>query len=464
MKRKPSILIVDDEKSTREGLARAMRRNYEVHLAEDGARALNMLAERDMDVVLTDLRMPGIDGISLIQRILARTPQPVCILLTAYGSIETAVEAIKRGAADFLTKPVDLDELDVRIQRAVHARHMEQENRDLREQLDSKYGMENIIGQSDALRDVLETIRQVAPSRANILIEGETGTGKELVAQAIHRLSPRAKGPMITVHCASLPQTLLESELFGHEKGAFTGASERRPGRFELADGGSLFLDEIGEIDSATQVKILRVLEQRTFERVGGRDTLEVDVRLMAATNKQLKALVDEGKFREDLYYRLNVVTITLPPLRDRREDIPLLIQKFLDEFNRENDKAVEGVTSDCMAALVAYDWPGNIRELRNVVERMVVLSRQPRLTVRELPAHMRKGGDEPRSAIVTPDMSLEDAERNMISKALEMHGGNRTRAAEQLGISRRTLHRKLNEYGLREKAKDESTGGEDAD
>ncbi len=461
MMKKPSILIVDDERSTREGLARALKRQYEVHLAEDGPRALDVLSQNDIDVVLSDLRMPGMDGITLIQRILARTPQPVCILLTAYGSIETAVEAIKRGASDFLTKPVNLDELDLRLQSALRARHMEQENRQLREQLDAKFGMESMVGESPAIQEVFDTVRQVAPSRANVLIQGETGTGKELVAQAIHRLSPRAKGPLITVHCASLPPTLLESELFGHEKGAFTGATERRPGRFELADGGSLFLDEIGEIDSSVQVKILRVLEQRTFERVGGRDTLEVDVRLMAATNKDLKQLVQEGTFREDLFYRLNVVTIMLPSLQERLEDIPLLVQKFLEEFNAENNKQIEGLTPDCLSALMTYDWPGNIRELRNVIERMVVLSRQPRLTVRDLPAHMRQGADEPRAAMVTPDMSLDDAERTMIIKALEMHAGNRTKAAKQLGISRRTLHRKLNEYGLRENA--EKSGGGDA-
>ncbi len=450
MMKKPAILIVDDEKSTREGLARALRKHYAVHLAEDGPRALDILARHEIDVVLSDLRMPGMDGITLIQRILARTPQPVCLLLTAYGSIETAVEAMKRGATDYLTKPVNLDELDLRLKNALSARDMEQENRQLHEQLDSKYGMENIIGQSAAIHEMFDTIRQVASSRANVLIQGETGTGKELVAQAIHRLSPRSKGPLISVHCAALPPTLLESELFGHEKGAFTGATERRPGRFELANGGSLFLDEIGDIDAAIQVKILRVLEQRTFERVGGRETLEVDVRLMAATNKDLKLLVEEGTFREDLFYRLDVVTISLPPLRERTEDIPLLVQKFLDEFTRENNKQIEGLTPDCMSALLAYDWPGNIRELRNAMERMVVLARQSRLTVRDLPAHLRKGADEPRSPVVIPDMSLNDAERAMIIKALEKHGGNRTQAAKQLGISRRTLHRKLNEYGLR--------------
>ncbi len=450
MSKKAKILIVDDEKSTRDGLARALQRQYDVHVAGDGMAALELLDQQPVDVVLSDLRMPGMDGLTLIQRILAKTPQPACILLTAYGSIDTAVEAIKRGATDFLTKPVNLDELDMRIQGALRARTMEKENRELRQQLDSRFGLESLIGQSPGLEEVLDTIRQVAPSRANVMIQGETGTGKELVARAIHRLSPRAKAPLITVHCAALPTNLLESELFGHEKGAFTGATERRQGRFELADGGSIFLDEIGEIDTTVQVKILRVLEERAFERVGGHDTLEVDVRLIAATNKDLEAMVKEGTFREDLFYRLNVVTIALPPLRERREDIPLLMQKFLDEFNQENSKSIEGFTSDCQQALISYDWPGNIRELRNVVERMVVLARQERLTVRDLPAHMRKGADEPAPVAVMPNMSLDEVEKNMILRALEAHQGNRTKAAEQLGISRRTLHRKLNEYGLR--------------
>ena len=450
MSTRPAILIVDDEKSTRDGLARALKRQYAVHLAENGTQALRVLDQHDIDLVLSDLRMPGMDGLTLIQRILARSPQPICILLTAYGSIETAVDAIKRGAYDYLQKPVNLDELDLLLQRALRAREMEQENRQLHEQLDQRFGLENIIGQSPGLEEVLETTRQVAPSRANVLIQGETGTGKELVAQAIHQLSPRAKAPLITVHCASLPANLLESELFGHEKGSFTGATERRPGRFDLADGGSLFLDEIGEIDPTVQVKILRILEERSFERVGGRETLEVDVRLMAATNKDLKQLVDEGTFREDLYYRLNVVTITLPPLRERREDIPLLAQKFLVEFSQENEKEIEGFTADCMNGLLAHDWPGNVRELRNAIERMVVMTRQSRLTVRDLPAPLREGAEEPQALPLMPDMSLEEAEKSMILRALETHNGNRTKAARQLGVSRRTLHRKLNEYELR--------------
>ncbi len=450
--KKNRILIVDDEKSTREGLARALRRNYEVVLAENGARALEIVEDHPVDVVLADLRMPGMDGLSLLQRLLARTPQPVCILLTAYGSIETAVEAMKRGAHDFLTKPVNLDELDLLLKRALRNRAMEIENRTLREQLDEKYGMENMIGDSPPMREGFETIRQVAPSRATVLIQGESGTGKELVAHAIHRLSPRRQGPFIAVHCAALSPTLLESELFGHERGAFTGAVERRAGRFELADGGSIFLDEVSEIDPSVQVKILRVLEERRFERVGGRETLESDVRLIAATNRDLQRMVEEKKFRDDLFYRLHVVVINLPPLRERREDIPLLAQSFLASFSKENNKPVEGLTSEAMEILMRYDWPGNIRELKNAIERMVVLSRQNKLTVRDVPAAIREQTGESPSTRSKPDMSLEDAEREHILKALEAQGGNRSRAARQLGISRRTLHRKLNQYGIRER------------
>ena len=455
MSARPTILIVDDEKSTRDGLARALQRRYQVLLAEDGARALDIASQQPVDVVLSDLRMPGMDGLTLIQRLLSLTPQPICLLLTAYGSIETAVEAMKRGAHDYLTKPVNLDELDLLLKRLLRARDVERENTELREQLEERFGLDQIIGRSPALEEVLDTVRQVAPSRATVLIEGETGTGKELVAQAIHRLSPRAQAPLITVHCAALPPSLLASELFGHERGAFTGATERRPGRFERADGGSLLLDEIGEIDATVQVKILRVLEERTFERIGGKEQLEVDVRLMAATNKNLAEQVAKGAFREDLYYRLNVVTVTLPPLRDRREDIPLLAQKFLDDFNRDNGKAIEGFTPDCMNALMAHPWPGNIRELRNVVERMVVLSRRDALTLRDLPAPMRTGAQDPAPAVPPSALSLEAAEKDLIVKALAAHDGNRTKAAEQLGISRRTLHRKLNAYGLR----DQKTG-----
>ncbi|MBU1909015.1 MAG: sigma-54 dependent transcriptional regulator, partial [Verrucomicrobia bacterium] len=391
---------------------------------------------------------PGQDGLALMQRALARTPAPVCILLTAYGSIETAVDAMKRGAYDFLTKPVSLDRLDLLLQRALRERDVESENRRLREQLDARFGLERIVGRSAAMQEVFDTVRQVGPSRATVLVTGESGTGKELVARAIHQLSPRIHGPFIPLHCAALSPTLLESELFGHEKGAFTGAVERRRGRFELADGGSLFLDEVGEIPAGIQVKILRVLEERKFERVGGQETIEVDVRLIAATSRDLKKMVDEGAFREDLFYRLNVVSVHLPPLRARPEDIPLLVQHFLKELAEENGKTLEGLTPEAMGLLTAHPWPGNVRELRNVIESMVVLARGGTLTVRDVPVALREES-RPRGGLPAGPLSLDEAEKQLILRTLKACDDNRTRAAAQLGISRRTLHRKLKEYGL---------------
>ncbi|MBW7908124.1 MAG: sigma-54-dependent Fis family transcriptional regulator [Kiritimatiellae bacterium] len=449
--KKPLVLIVDDEKNSREGLARALQRSYEVRLAENGPRALEFLANEPVDVMLSDVRMPGMDGLTLLQRAIARSPAPVCIMLTAYGSIELAVEAMRRGAYDFMTKPINLDRLELVLKRALESRALVEENRALREQLDARFGLENIVGQSPALQEVFDTIRQVAQSRATVLIQGESGTGKELVAQALHRLSPRSKGPFIAVHCAALSETLLESELFGHERGAFTGATERRRGRFELADGGTLFLDEIGEIDSSLQVKILRVLEERRFERVGGQETIDVDVRLVAATNRDLKKKVEEGTFREDLFYRLDVVAIRLPPLRERVGDLPLLVDHFISVFAEENGKKIVGITPEAMQALGGYEWPGNVRELRNMVERMVVLARGEKLTLRDVPLHVR--GELDAGPARGGALSLEANEKQMIVRALKASGGNVTKAAAELGISRRTLHRKLNEYGLRDSA-----------
>ena len=386
----------------------------------------------------------------MLSRLLGRDPKPVLILLTAYGNIETAVEAMKRGAYDFLAKPVDLDRLDLLLRRALAERRLGAENRRLKEQLDSKHGFENIIGTSPAMREVFETIRQAAPTRATVLIQGESGTGKELVARALHQCSPRREGPFVPVHCAALAPTLLESELFGHEKGAFTGAVERRRGRFEMADGGTLFLDEIGEIDASLQVKILRVLEERKFERVGGTETLSVDVRLIAATNRDLRKKVAEGSFREDLFYRLYVVNLTVPPLRERDGDVVLLAQHYLKALAAENGKKTRSITPEAMDALAAYSWPGNVRELRNVIERMVVLGTGERLDVRDLPAAVRESSAGPAAGTAQAGRVLRDAERQLIEDALRRHKGNRTKAAQELGISRRTLHRKLNEFGLR--------------
>jgi len=449
---KPTVLVVDDERGTREGLERALRDRYEVLVADDGQKALQILEARPVDVMITDLRMPGMDGMTLLRRANSLQKPPVTIMMTAYGSVESAVEAMKAGAFHYVTKPnVNLDELELVIQRGLGARQIETENVSLRSQLDKKFGLENIIGESPAMQQVFDMVQQVAPTRATVLITGETGTGKELIAHAIHNLSPRKKSAFVAVHAAALPSSLLESELFGHEKGAFTGAVERRIGRFELADGGTLFLDEIGEIEPAMQVKVLRVLEERSFERVGGQKTLNVDVRLVAATNKDLRKMVGEGRFRDDLFYRLSVVTIQLPPLRARREDIPLLATAFMKQCSEDNDKNVTEMTPEAMNVLMAYDWPGNVRELRNAIEQMVVLSRAEKLTLRDVPATVRGGADLTKVTIVRPGatMTVEEAERQLIVQALKETGGNRTRAAQKIGMSRRTLHRKLKTYNL---------------
>ncbi len=461
VKKKPAVLVVDDDKNTRDGLNLALKKTYNVLLAENGSRALELLGEHEVDILLGDVRMPGMDGLTLMKRALARKPQLIVILLTAYGNVETAVEAMKQGAYDFLMKPVNLDRLDLLLQRALRSREVESENVDLRRQLDDKYGLENIIGSSQPMAEVFDVIRQAAPTRATALVQGESGTGKELVAHAIHGLSPRAKGPFIAVHCAALSPGLLESELFGHEKGAFTGAVGRRNGRFEMADGGTLFLDEVSEIDPSVQVKLLRVLEERKFERVGGGEEIEVDIRLIAATNKVLRKLVDEGNFREDLFFRLDVVNINLPPLRDRRDDIPLLCQRFLRDASEKNGKQIEGLTSEALNILALYSWPGNVRELRNTIEKMVVLARKEKLTARDIPHNIRnavqqaEGSAGGESGLAVParapgpgsKSSLADVEREMIYNALEKHNGSRTEAARELGISRRTLHRKLKQY-----------------
>jgi two-component system response regulator AtoC len=448
---RPTILIVDDDRPQREGLQRALADRYEVLTADEAGRAYSILESKPVDVLLTDLRMPGDDGMKLLRRARSLSNPPVSIMMTAYGSIDNAVEAMKAGAYHYVTKPVNLDELELVIERALNSRRIEAENVNLHEQLDRRFGLENLVGESPAMLQVFDVVQQVAPTRATVLISGETGTGKELVAHAIHNLSPRKSGPFVAVHAAALTTTLLESELFGHEKGAFTGAVERRIGRFEAADGGTLFLDEVSEIDPAMQVKLLRVLEERAFERVGGTKTIQVDVRLVAATNKDLKKLVSEGKFRDDLFYRLSVVTVNLPPLRERRSDVPLLVQAFIRQCSAENGKPVREITAEAVNTLMAYDWPGNVRELRNTIEQMVVLSRGERLTLRDVPATVRGGADLTKISVVRPGttMTVEEAERQLIAQALKETDGNRTRAAQRIGMSRRTLHRKLKKYGL---------------
>jgi DNA-binding NtrC family response regulator len=453
---KPSVLIVDDEKHTRDGLRRALENDYAIFIAEDGATAMRLIEGETFDIVLTDLRMPDFDGLQLVQRAQSVSRPPVCIMMTAYGSVENAVEAMRRGAYDYLTKPIDLEHLELVLKRALDNRKLLVENVMLRQQLDKRFGMENIIGQSAPMIEVLDTIRQVAPSRATVLIQGESGTGKEVIARAVHQLSPRRNGPFLAVHCAALSESLLESELFGHEKGAFTGALERRLGRFEEADGGTIFLDEIGEIDPAVQVKILRVLGERQFERVGGSKTLSVDVRLIAATNRNLEELVKAGKFRDDLFYRLQVVTITLPPLRQRGEDVVLLANAFLREYARENNKVISEITPEAMSAMQLYPWPGNVRELRTAIERAVVLARGEKIGLRDLPPAVsavvetaHEQGAVPPEQLAKSAMTLDEVERLMIINALKATEGNRSESARRLGISRRTLHRKLHDYKL---------------
>src|ERR1700681_2269253 len=462
MNLQPTILIVDDEKHTRDGLRRLLENDYDVYVAGDIAGAMNVLEREHVDLLLTDLRLGADDGMQLIDRALKMPHPPICVMMTAYGSVDTAVEAMKRGAYDFVTKPLNLDKVEMLIARALQSRKLEQENRTLRQQVDERYGLENIWGESLALREVLDTIKQVAPSSASVLIEGESGTGKELAAHAIHNLSRRNMSKFVTVHCAALSSTLLESELFGHEKGAFTGAHERRIGRFEQANGGTIFLDEVAEIDPSTQVKLLRVMsEERAFERVGGNQTLRADVRIIAATNKNLEQLVKEGKFRDDLYFRLNVVRIVMPPLRDRKDDIPLLVRAFLRQFSKANNKEIVDLTGEAMNALLTYNWPGNVRELRTAIEHGVVMTTGPKITLRDLPSALRQaaGATLPRGISAAKafgekasPLDLHETERKLILQALATTNGNVTAAAKKLGISRRTLHRKINEINAKEK------------
>jgi DNA-binding NtrC family response regulator len=450
----PTLLIVDDEKTTREGLRAALEHRFDVYLAEDAQAATELLERENFDVLLTDFKLPTEDGMKLIARAKSLPRPPICILMTAYGSEELAVEAMKRGADDYIAKGrLQIDELEMRIARALRRQNLEAENVSLRQQLDAKFGLDHIIGESAAMREVFEVVQQVAPTRTTVLLQGESGTGKELIAKAIHQLSPRAKQPMVSVHCAALAPTLLESELFGHEKGAFTGAHERRIGRIEQAQGGTLFLDEIGEIDATLQIKLLRFLGERTFERVGSGKTLTADVRLIAATNKNLEEMVRAKTFREDLYFRLKVVEITLPGLRERTGDIPLLAQSFLRELANENSKPVNGFLPETLELLMKYSWPGNVRELRTAIEHAVVLCRGDKISTRDLPASVRAGAAggaaDPQRMLTRDDLTVKEAEKQLIIRALNETNGNRTLAAKRIGMSRRTLHRKLHTYGL---------------
>ena len=445
-----TVLIVDDEKNIRAGLSHALELDgYDTLLAADGQEALEIIADSEVDLVIADLKMPRVSGQELLRRLVEQYPSVPVILLTGHGTIATAVTAMRDGAYDFLTKPVNLDRLSLLAKRALSTRELALRHRALQEELESQRSDSAIIGTSAAMQRLMRVVRQVAPTKASVLVTGESGVGKELVADALHRFSDRSGRPLVKVHCAALAETLLESELFGHEKGAFTGAIGRKRGRFELANTGTIFLDEIGEINQAVQVKILRVLQEKAFERVGSEDTLQVNVRVVSATNRDLRRRIDEGAFREDLFYRLNVVHIEVPPLRERREDVPLLATAFVKEFARENGKQIEGIDARAHAALYNYSWPGNVRELRNSIESAVVMAGGSTIELAHLPPTISQAVDEPGCIRITTGSKLTDAEREIIRATLAANNGNKTRTAEVLGIGRKTLHRKVAEYGL---------------
>lgn len=464
------VLIVDDEKHTRDGLRMSLEDEFDIYLAANIREAAEILKSEAVDVLLTDLRLGGESGMDLIEQALAIPNSPVCLLMTAFGSEDVAVEAMKRGAYDYISKPLNIDELEIVIKRAIKSRNSEAEVKALKVQVEERFGLENIIGNSEAMQPVFEMVRQVAPTRATVLIGGESGTGKELISKAIHNLSGRPRAKMVTVHCAGLNEQLLESELFGHERGAFTGAVERRIGRFEEANGGTLFLDEIGEIEHSTQVKLLRALGERTIERLGSNKPIKIDVRVIAATNRNLLEMVNEGSFRDDLYFRLNVVSIEMPPLRDRKGDIILLVQAFLKEFCAENNKRLLEFTSDAQQRLISYNWPGNVRELRSAVEHGVVMCNTGKIGLRHLPPLLRE--DSGHDQLLLPagrgssttsankgieekfqDLNLANMEQRYIKVALERTNGNRTEAAKLLGISRRTMQRKIKDIEERQEA-----------
>ncbi len=444
------ILVVDDEPANREVLEKILsREGYSVIHAAGGEEALAALRQSPFDLMLTDLRMPRMDGVELLRASRLVVPDLEVILMTAHGTVEVAVAAMKEGAYDFLTKPIKRYELLRSIEKTLEKRTLVAENRELRARLREKDRFRDgplarIIGTSDSLRKVMDVVRQVAPAQATVLITGESGTGKELVAEALHALSLRAQGPLVKLACAALPETLLESELFGHEAGAFTGASGLRKGRFELADKGTLFLDEVGEMSPATQVKLLRVLQEGEFERVGGSRTIRVDVRIVAATHRDLQAEVKAGRFREDLYWRLNVIRIGLPPLRERVGDVPLLVDAFVRRFSERNAKPLSGVTQDAMDLLTAYTWPGNVRELENTLERAVVLSRGPHITAGDLPEHLVARAENSRVLQFPVGTPLREIERKVILETLRFAGGDKGLAAHLLGIAARTIYRRL--------------------
>jgi DNA-binding NtrC family response regulator len=459
------ILIVDDEANARAALSEILREEgYATETAADGFKALGKLEDFAPDVILTDLKMPGLDGIAFMEKAKAAIPGAIFVVMTAFGTISSAVEAVKKGAENYLTKPLDPEALTAVVDRAMEKARLVQETRKLRDRLRERNVFGHIVSHDPKMQELLELVSQVGPSKASVLIFGESGTGKELIAEAIHLASPRAKAPFVRLHCAALAESLLESELFGHERGAFTGAVGRREGRFKQADGGTLFLDEIGEIPLGTQVKLLRFLQERTFERVGGNETIKVDVRVIAATNRDLLAETKKGTFREDLFYRLNVVSIELPPLRERKGDIAALASFFLRRYAQENGKNVTAISDDALSVLGAYAWPGNVRELENVIERAVVLCDGNQIETRHLPATLvpqaEREGPPP-----IPGSTIQELERYAILKTLEACAGSTSRAAILLGVSPRKIQYKLHEYAEGgkggEKPAEKSSGSE---
>ena len=456
------VLVVDDESAAREGLKKLLEQDgYRVETAESGRHALDVADELSPDVVITDLKMPGMDGIELLGALSERDPDVPIIVVTAFGEISSAVDAMRAGAANFLTKPVDFDALTVTIERALERRHLKAEADNLRRQLHDRqgHGLQGLVGTSAAMQEVYRVARQVAGARATVMITGASGTGKGELAKAIHNLGPRRDKPFVTLHCASLAESLLESELFGHERGSFTGADRRRIGRFEQASGGTLFLDEVGEIPMQTQVKLLRVLQERTFERVGGTDPIKVDVRLVAATNRDLAADVRDGRFREDLFYRLNVVHIEMPGLRVRGSDILLLANHFLQRFARDNEKEVTGFSDEARATIMAHGWPGNVRELENAIERAVVMCVGDEIVATDLPVDIAPTSDT--QGVRIPGSTMAEIERYAILSTLDSVDGSTSKASEMLDISVRTIQYRLHDYGLAGKKKSKSNAEE---
>ncbi len=450
------ILIMDDEAQERNRIESFLKqKEYEVTALASVEAAVEAMKRERFDVFITDCNIPGVDALRNSDEARKINPDMAVIIMTSFGTIETAVKAIKAGAYDYLPKPIDLEQLVVLIGRISERQNLLRENARLREQLIDRYKFDEIASTSHAMEEVMNVVGRVAASNATVLLRGESGTGKELIAKAIHYHSPRAARPLIKVNCAALPETLLESELFGHEKGAFTGAAARRIGRFEAADTGTLFLDEIGDIPPSVQVKLLRVLQEKEFERIGGNATIKVDVRLVAATNRDLEKAMKDGSFREDLYYRLNVVTLVIPPLRERKEDIPALMEHFLRKYSRENKKDIQGVTAETRDLLMRYSYPGNVRELENIIERAVVLTKGEIITSADIPIHLKTMESEEKICVAKRDGSLTDTldtvERGIIMEALKAAGGVQTRAAEELGISERVLRYKLKKFKIRE-------------